>query len=84
MGDKAGIFPTDEGMDIPGLRDGDMVGTTLAAPPVAGLLGEICHWPTGGGVPQEELELVRLRCPKVAAAVGGVPPSVKVTFGGES
>ena len=30
------------------------------------LLGEICHWPAGGGVPQLELELVRLRCPKVA------------------
>ena len=40
MGDKAGIFPTDEGMDIPGLRDGDIVGTTLAAPPVAGLKRE--------------------------------------------
>ena len=56
MGDKAGMLPTDVGMLTPLLRDGDIVGTTLpppkaGAPPVAGLLGEICHCPVGGGVP---------------------------------
>ena len=58
MGDKAGMLPTDVGMLTPlRWREGDMVGTTLpapakaGAPPVAGLLGEICHCPGGGGVP---------------------------------
>ena len=58
MGDKAGILPTELGMLTPPLwRDGDIVGTTLppkaGAPPVAGLLGEICHCPGGGGVPKK-------------------------------
>ena len=58
MGDKAGILPTELGMLTPLLwRDGDIVGTTLppkaGAPPVAGLLGEICHCPGGGGVPKK-------------------------------
>ena len=58
MGDKAGILPTELGMLTPLLwRDGDIVGTTLppkaGIPPVAGLLGEICHCPGGGGVPKK-------------------------------
>ena len=58
MGDKAGILPTELGMLTPLLwRDGDIVGTTLppkaGAPPVAGLFGEICHCPGGGGVPKK-------------------------------
>ena len=56
MGDRAGMLPTDVGILTPlRWREGDMVGTTLpakkGAPPVAGLLGEICHCPGGGGVP---------------------------------
>lgn len=89
MGDKAGILPTELGMLTPLLwRDGDIVGTTLppkaGAPPVAGLLGEICHCPGGGGVPQELLELVLLRWLNPVVVVGGVPPSMNCTLGGES
>ena len=65
MGDKAGILPTELGMLTPLLwRDGDIVGTTLppkaGAPPVAGLLGEICHCPGGGGVPKKKCSLFKL------------------------
>jgi hypothetical protein len=81
MGDNAGMLPTEVGMLTPLLRDGDIVGTTLpppkaGAPPVAGLLGEICHCPGGGGVPQELLELVRLLWLNPVVVVGGVPPNV--------
>ena len=75
MGDKAGILPTEDGMLTPvnDIRlDGECImmvgleaGAALAAEhnlsAVAGLLGEICHCPGGGGVPQLELELVRRR-----------------------
>ena len=48
-----------------GLEAGAAAEDALAAEhnlsAVAGLLGEICHCPGGGGVPQLELELVRRR-----------------------
>ena len=71
-------------MFTPDLLDGDCIlGTTFAAWPVAGELGEICHCPGGGGVPQLELEEVLRLWPKVACVAGGVP-SVNCTLGGDN
>ena len=41
IGDNAGMLPTEDGIDMPDRREGDICGTTLTpAPPVAGLKKE--------------------------------------------